>query len=149
MLCPKCHHDETSVLDSRETPEGVRRRRECQKCKLRFTTYERVEIPRFTVVKKDGREVAYDREKVREGILLATNKRPVTEEQIERLIDSLEVELVGLNKPKITTRDIGERIIRKLKRLDKVAYLRFASVYKDFQAIDAFAEELSKLKGRS
>lgn len=148
MLCPKCHRDETVVIDSRETDEGVRRRRECEHCALRFTTHERVEIPRFTIIKKNGKEESYQRDKIKQSLVLASNKRPVTEEQIERVIDRIEIGLVGLNKNKIPTREIGERVIKELKKLDKVAYLRFASVYKDFQEVDRFAEELSKLSSK-
>ncbi len=146
MQCPYCSHEETKVVDKRETDnlEVTRRRRECLKCEKRFTTYERVEID-LRVIKKDGRREAFDREKVKNGMLRACEKRPVTKEQIEMAIDKIESALRGRSSDEVKSSIIGELVSRELKRLDKVAYIRFASVYKDFEDIESFATEVKKL----
>ncbi|MBI5413532.1 transcriptional repressor NrdR [Candidatus Peregrinibacteria bacterium] len=146
MKCPKCKYDDTKVVDSREATEGseIRRRRECEKCNFRFTTFERIETANFLVIKKDGSREPYNREKVRGGIWKACEKRQVTEEQIVALIDKLEAEWIGFGK-EVPTKMIGEGVMDALKELDEVAYIRFASVYRHFKDLESFKKELSKL----
>lgn len=146
MICPKCQHDDTRVLDSRETDshKAVRRRRECGKCKHRFTTFERPEVANFLVVKKDGARETYDRQKVKKGIWKACEKRKVTEEQVSQLINALEENWAGIGK-EVSSQVLGEDIMEALKGLDDVAYIRFASVYRQFKDIDSFKKELQKL----
>lgn len=146
MQCPYCSHKETKVVDKRETDslEVTRRRRECLKCEKRFTTYERVEID-LRVIKKDSRREAFSREKVKNGMLRACEKRPVTMEQIEMAVDKIESALRGRSSDEIKSTIIGELVSRELKRLDKVAYIRFASVYKGFEDIESFATEVKQL----
>ena len=146
MICPKCKHTETQVLDSRDTHEQkeIRRRRQCEKCHYRFTTFERVENTGFIVIKKDNSREVYDREKLKKGIWKACEKRPVTQEQVEQLLNELEHELANFGK-EIHSRNIGENLMDKLKKLDEVAYIRFASVYRPFKDIESFREELQKL----
>ena len=148
MKCPFCGNSETKVLDKRETEdlEVTRRRRECLKCKKRFTTYERTETIDLFVVKKDSRRENFTREKLKNGILKACEKRPISMEKIEQTVDSIEAELKAKKKKEIQSKEIGELIMRKLKKLDKVAYIRFASVYREFQDLSSFKEELSKLE---
>lgn len=150
MRCPKCKHDDTKVVDSRETNEGaeIRRRRECEKCDFRFTTFEQIETTNFLVVKKDGSREPYTREKVERGILKASEKRPVTKEQVSRVMDELEAKWVGMG-PEIESKVIGEGVMEELKKLDEVAYIRFASVYRHFKDLESFKKELSKLLGES
>jgi len=147
MNCPFCNNTETKVVDSRETNEGkiTRRRRECEKCEARFSTYEEVEILRKTVVKKDGRKEDYKREKIEGGIKRALVKRPVTEEKVAKLMGDIEYEISSLEKPEITTREIGKIVLKKLRELDEVAYVRFASVYKSFGSVESFKKELDAL----
>ena len=146
MQCPYCSHKETKVVDKRETDslEVTRRRRECLTCEKRFTTYERVEID-LRIIKKDGRREAFSRDKVKNGILRACEKRPVTTEQIEMAIDKIEAALRSRPSDEIKSTVIGELVSRELKKLDKVAYIRFASVYKDFEDIESFATEVEQL----
>lgn len=146
MRCPKCKHDEIKVVDSRETTDGseTRRRRECEKCEFRFTTFERVETANFLVIKKDGSREPYSREKVERGIWKAAEKRPVREDQVSELIDRLEGRWMGLGK-EVESRIIGEDVMEELKKLDEVAYIRFASVYRHFKDLESFKKELSKL----
>ncbi len=147
MRCPYCYSDKIKVLDSRESsPESVRRRRECEKCGKRFTTYERIELLDLRVIKKDGSIEAFDRDKVLKGILKACEKRPIKLEKIERLVDGIEAELRKEEKTETPTRVIGEMIVDRLKELDKVAYIRFASVYREFTDIKHFEKELKKIK---
>ncbi|MBS3056562.1 MAG: transcriptional regulator NrdR [Candidatus Aenigmarchaeota archaeon] len=144
MRCPFCSMNSTYVLDTRESMEdAVRRRRECENCKKRFTTYERADID-IVVLKKDGRRERFDREKIKRGIVKACEKRPVSIEDIEKIVDF--VESKALDKKDIKSGEIGNFVIKKLKLLDKVAYIRFASVYKDFQDVESFEEEAKKLK---
>ncbi|HDD72480.1 MAG TPA: transcriptional repressor NrdR [Candidatus Aenigmarchaeota archaeon] len=147
MKCPYCNYPETKVLDKRETGDmGVtRRRRECLKCGKRFTTYERVETVALTVVKKDGRRESFDRNKIIAGILKACEKRPISRDEIERIVDEIEAKLRMCKTIEVSSKDIGELVMRKLKKLDKVAYIRFASVYKEFEDLNSFHEELKKL----
>jgi|TARA_Y100000310_G_scaffold293756_1_gene323580 transcriptional repressor NrdR len=147
MLCPYCQKQETKVVDSRETEneEVTRRRRECLKCQKRFTTYERVETD-LRVIKKDGTVTQYNREKVRNGILKSCEKRPIETETIEKSVNKIEAILRSKQKTDIPSKLIGELVMKELKKLDKVAYIRFASVYKDFEDIGSFEDELKKLK---
>lgn len=148
MKCPFCSNTETKVLDKRETEdlEVTRRRRECLKCKKRFTTYERIENIDLFVVKKDDRRENFSREKLKNGILKACEKRPISMDDIEQTLNSIEAELKAKNKKEIRSKEIGELLMRKLKKLDKVAYIRFASVYREFHDLSSFKEELSKLE---
>ena len=145
MICPYCSHIETKVVDSRESENNVRRRRECEKCSKRFTTYEKVEFD-LTVLKKDSRREQFSREKLKSSILKSTGKRPVSLEKIEKIIDEIEQELRGSKSHEIPSRIIGDKVMKKLKSLDKIAYIRFASVYKEFKDIDDMAEELKKMR---
>lgn len=146
MICPYCSHPETKVLDSRESENSVRRRRECEKCNKRFTTYEKVEFD-LTIIKKDNRREPFSREKLKNSMLKATGKRPIPSEKIDKIVDEIEQELRNLKSYEIPSRKIGDRVMLKLKSLDKVAYIRFASVYKEFKDIDDLAEELKKVRG--
>lgn len=146
MICPKCQHDDTRVLDSRET-EGhkvVRRRRECTHCDHRFTTFERVEVTSFIVVKKDGARESYDREKVEKGVWKALEKRKITKEQVTKMIDKLE-EQWGHYGSEVPSKVIGEGIMEALKGMDEIAYIRFASVYRQFKDLETFKKEVQKL----
>jgi transcriptional repressor NrdR len=145
MQCPYCTHNTTSVLDSRVSEEAIRRRRECDSCSKRFTTYERVELLDLAVVKKDGRREPFDRQKLVRGIMRACEKRPVTTERIKRVVDEVEL-AVRQHKTEIPSRKVGELVMAKLKTLDAVAYVRFASVYRRFTDASQFAEEVAKLK---
>lgn len=147
MRCPFCSCDEDKVIDSRPTDEGatIRRRRECLKCHKRFTTYEKVESLPIMVIKKDGSRQPYDREKVRKGILRACEKRSISMNQIESVLDSIESSVSNSLEREVTSSHIGELVMSKLKELDEVAYVRFASVYRQFKDINTFMEELNKL----
>jgi transcriptional repressor NrdR len=151
MKCPFCAHLHDKVVDSRESKDGdaIRRRRQCLKCKRRFTSYERIdEIPSM-VVKKDGRRERFDRQKVLAGILKACEKRPVSMSQLETIADNAETMVQESSEREVSTRAVGEMIMNELKTLDKVAYVRFASVYLDFKDIQEFMSELKDLlKGR-
>lgn len=146
MKCPHCLAN-TKVLDKRENKEATRRRRECLKCKKRFTTYERIET-HVLVIKKDGRREPYNREKIKNGILKACEKRPVSQEKIDKSVSDIEVRMKNLGKTEIQSRIIGEMVMKKLKSIDKVAYIRFASVYKDFKDISEFRKTLKELNGK-
>jgi len=148
MKCPFCGHDETKVIDSRvsESQEAIRRRRECLVCEQRFTTYERVEDMPLMVLKKDGRREPFDRGKLMRGLVVATVKRNVTAQQLEQLIDDVESELHNSFRYEIPAKSLGDLVLSRLKALDRVAYIRFASVYKDFQDLDEFTRELKGLK---
>jgi transcriptional repressor NrdR len=148
MKCPFCGHDETKVIDSRvsESGEAIRRRRECLVCEQRFTTYERIEEMPLMVLKKDGRREPFDRGKLMRGLVVASVKRSVTAQQLERLIDDVESELRNTFRYEIPAKSLGDLVLERLKKLDKVAYVRFASVYKDFQDLDEFMRELKGLK---
>ena len=148
MRCPYCNFEETQVIDTRETEnlEATRRRRECMKCNKRFTTYERVEEADIIVVKKDGRRERFQRQKVLNGIIEACEKRSIPLEKIEKLVDEVESDLRKRDSVEVESKVVGETVMRKLKTLDKVAYIRFASVYREFEDLDRFAEELEKLQ---
>lgn len=147
MRCPFCDHNELKVVDKREhSNDTIRRRRECLKCERRFTTYERPEITNIRVVKKSGEREQFDRNKVLKGIIKACEKRPVTSEQINQAVKEIETELRSNDTEEIHSKVIGELVMEKLKQLDKVAYVRFASVYKDFADVKSFEELIKKLK---
>ncbi|MBI2981428.1 MAG: transcriptional repressor NrdR [Deltaproteobacteria bacterium] len=147
MKCPFCNHPDTGVIDSRLAKEGemIRRRRECESCHKRFTTYERVEELMPALVKKDGRRVPYDRNKVLSGIHKACEKRPVATETIEGMVDRIEREIQELGEKEVPSSEIGERVMRELHKLDQVAYVRFASVYRQFKDLNEFMDELQGL----
>jgi len=147
MICPFCGYRENKVTDKRISEEGkaTRRRRECLKCGKRFTTYERVELGDLIVVKKDGRREEFSREKLKQGILKACEKREISIEKVDKIVNEIEEKLRKKGK-EIKSKLIGEIVIRKLKRLDDVAYIRFASVYRDFQDVKDFKKEIKELK---
>ncbi len=147
MKCPYCLNNEIKVIDKRGNAEdtAIRRRRECLKCKRRFTTYERIETSNIIVVKKEGKKEQFNRDKLKKGMMKACHKRPVPEEKIDDALDKIEAELFRQNSTEIQSSLIGRLMMKHLRRLDKVAYIRFASVYKDFEDIEAFKDELSKL----
>jgi len=145
LICPSCRKSETRVVDSRDDESVVRRRRECLDCKHRFTTYERMEAPRLFVVKKDGRREQYNRDKVLNGLRRACEKRPVAEAQMEEVVAAVERELFSRGENEVPATMIGEKLMEALKRLDKVAYIRFASVYRSFDDIGKFQAELAEL----
>ncbi|PIZ71229.1 transcriptional regulator NrdR [Candidatus Peregrinibacteria bacterium CG_4_10_14_0_2_um_filter_43_11] len=148
MKCIKCKNTDTKVVDSRVAEQGkmIRRRRECEKCGIRFTTFERAEISNLLVKKKDGSYEPYSREKLERGIWIACGKRPVSQMEIDQLISSLE-EKWGANKKAVSSQTIGEDVVKMLKKIDHIAYIRFASVYRSFKDVDEFKEELTKLLG--
>ena len=147
MTCPFCGHKEDRVIDSRESKEGdvIRRRRECLGCERRFTTYERSDEIPYMVVKKDGRREKFDRQKVLNGLLKACEKRPVPMAKLAEVVDAVEAKLGDNSDREITTTEIGEMLMERLRGLDKIAYVRFASVYRDFQDVEAFLNELKTL----
>lgn len=148
MKCPFCRNPETRVIDKRETGEHdevTRRRRECSKCQRRFTTYERVELSPIMVVKKGGTRELFDRNKILTGILKACEKRDISEEKIQKLVNSIEARIRSREKQEISSKEIGEIIMKKLKAFDKVAYVRFASVYREFGDITSFEKTLQSL----
>lgn len=148
MNCPKCNTADVKVLDSRDAEGGhvVRRRRACEQCQNRFTTYERLEKPKLIVVKRDHIREPYVRDKIAHGLWRALEKRPVTRDQVEQLLDELEEQLVTKGETEIQSREIGEMVMDRLRTLDEVAYIRFASVYKSFKDIASFRKELSSLE---
>jgi transcriptional repressor NrdR len=147
MKCPFCGHTEDKVVDSRESKEGesIRRRRECMKCERRFTSYERIDEIPYMVIKKDGRRERFDRQKVLAGVMRACEKRPVSMGKMEQVVNEVETFVIDSPERERTSTDVGGVIMEKLKQLDKVAYIRFASVYRDFKDVNEFREELEKL----
>lgn len=147
MNCPFCGFKEDRVIDSRESKEGdvIRRRRECLQCGRRFTTYERIDEVPYMVVKKDGRREKFDRQKVLNGLLKACEKRPIPMSTLAELVDEVEGMLADRPDREMTTSEIGEHLTRRLLNLDKIAYVRFASVYRDFQDVEAFLSEIKDL----
>jgi transcriptional repressor NrdR len=146
MECPYCHNNETKVTDSRDTGVyTIRRRRECLKCNRRFTTYEYIEITPIYVVKKDGRREKFDRNKIKNGVMKALEKRPVSHERVDEMIESVEDKIRRTGKEEIESNDIGEYVMDALKDTDHVAYIRFASVYRSFADIESFEEEIKNL----
>jgi len=148
MKCPFCSSHSHRVVDKRESPGGnsIRRRRECSDCGKRFSTYERIEIGNIMVVKKDGAREPFIRDKILKGIMKATEKRPVSADEIDSMVDSVETAIRRKYDKEVDSRKIGNLIVNELKRVDKVAYIRFASVYKDFRDVETFEEEIKKLK---
>jgi transcriptional repressor NrdR len=142
MRCPYCGHDETQVVETRESDEGdvVRRRRRCLHCEKRFTTYERGEIALPAVVKKDGSRVDFDPAKLRASMQLALRKRPVSVEQVDAALERIQDKLLASGAREVASARLGELVMRELKRIDKVAYVRFASVYREFEDVDAFRQ---------
>jgi len=147
MKCPFCEHEENKVVDSRQVQDGhaVRRRRECLECSKRFTTYEYIEAFTLTVLKSDDRREPFDPQKVIHGIKLACNKRPVSIKKIEAMVSEIEADLNELTKNEVTSKFVGELVMEKLKEVDEIAYVRFASVYRKFADTTEFLEELKKL----
>ena len=148
MRCPSCGYPESKVVDSRPSDDGysIRRRRECLECRHRFTTYERMGDNPFLVTKSDGSSETYDRNKLMRGVTVACAKRPITPEQITSLIDDIETELRTVPRNQITSKNLGNMVLARLEQLDDVAYVRFASVYKDFKNIEEFASALEELR---
>ena len=149
MKCPFCGHDNTRVIDSRPADENnsIRRRRVCDECSRRFTTYEKVETIPLIVIKKDDNRETYDRSKIEAGVLRACHKRPVSANQITKLVDDVETEIFNRGEKEIPSRVTGELVMDRLKNLDAVAYVRFASVYREFKDINTFMDELKKVMG--
>ena len=147
MKCPYCGYQESKVVDSRHSDDGasIRRRRECLSCQKRFTTYETVESLPMVVIKKDNNREPYDRSKIEGGILRACHKRPVSVNQIKRVVDEIEKEIFDREEKEISSSEIGELVIKRVHSLDPVAYVRFASVYREFKDVGTFMEELGKL----
>ena len=148
MRCPSCGHLESKVVDSRPSEDGssIRRRRECLECRHRFTTYERLGENPLLVTKSDGSSETYDRNKLLRGVTVACAKRPISPDQITNLIDSIEADLRSMPRSELTSKDLGTKVLERLEKLDDVAYVRFASVYKDFQNIEEFASALEELR---
>lgn len=148
MRCPSCGYLESKVIDSRPSDDGssIRRRRECLKCNNRFTTYERLIDNPLLVIKNDGSSEAYDRTKLMRGLLIACAKRPISPEQIDSLVDSIENELRTAPKNEVASKELGDMVLVRLAKLDEVAYVRFASVYKDFQNLEGFYATLEELR---
>ena len=147
MKCPFCNHENTRVIDSRpaEDNNAIRRRRACDECNKRFTTYEKIETIPLIIIKKDNNREAYDRSKVEAGVLRACHKRPVSIDNISELVDAVENEIFNMENKEIPSQIIGELVMNKLKDLDAVAYVRFASVYREFKDINTFMDELKKV----
>lgn len=151
MRCPNCGDTDTEVVDSRPTDGGqaVRRRRECRGCSLRFTTYERLEWQTLQVRKRDGAVEPFDRDKLLDGVRRATEKRPVSEDEVHRVVDEVEAELQDREDQVVDTEEIGELVTDRLRELDEVAYLRFVSVYREFTDASQFAEEIEEMEGEA
>lgn len=147
MKCQYCGSTDSKVVDSRQTDEGnsIRRRRECEVCNRRFTTYERIEQISIMVIKKDKSREYFDREKILKGILKSCEKRKITLEQMEEIVDSIERDLLNELKREVSSIEIGEMVMKKLQKLDEVSYVRFASVYREFKDLDSFMDELKKM----
>ncbi len=147
MKCPYCNHEDTKVVDSRPVEEGLatRRRRECEKCHKRFTTFEKIENSLLVVVKKDGSREPFDKNKIINGLMRACQKTKVTYEDVQKIAENIERGLNNTMEKEIQSTFIGTMIMDELRRIDKVAYVRFASVYREFQSVDTFIEEINKL----
>lgn len=145
MHCSKCGCERLNVIDSRSTPDGIRRRRVCSQCDNRFTTYERLETEVPLMIKKDGRREPFDRNKVRAGMIRACEKRPVSVEVIDKFVDDIEREVNELDKKEISSLVVGEMVMKALRQIDQVAYVRFASVYREFSDVSQFMETLQGL----
>jgi transcriptional repressor NrdR len=149
MFCPRCKHEDTAVIDSRIAEDGraIRRRRECPKCSHRFTTFERQELSNLIVVKRDGTREPYSRSKLERGVWLSCSKRPITQAEIDKMLTTLE-EKWAANKEEVQSSTIGGDVMRELKKLDQVAYIRFASVHREFKDVEEFKEELQQFFGK-
>ncbi len=145
MNCPYCNHTDTKVTDSRDTGGSIRRRRECLHCNKRFTTYEYIEMAPLFVIKKDGRRERFDRNKIKNGMMKALEKRPISTEKIEDMVDHIEEKIRREGKDEIDTATIGELVMEDLKEVDHVAYIRFASVYRQFTDVTSFEKEVKNL----
>ncbi len=147
MKCPYCNEDDTKVIDSRPADDNcsIRRRRQCERCGKRFTTYEKLETMPLMVIKKDDSRETYDRSKIESGVIRSCHKRPVSTQQINAMIDDIENRIFNLEEKEVATSVIGELVMESLKALDEVAYVRFASVYREFKDVNTFMEELGKL----
>jgi transcriptional repressor NrdR len=147
MYCAVCNHKDTKVVDSRVSSDGasVRRRRECEKCGFRFSTFEEVELLDLTIVKRDGRRESYDREKLTRGLVRSLQKRPFTDQKFQKLVHKIERDIQKKKRGQLTTEELGEIVMKHLKTFDKVAYIRFASVYRSFEDVETFQDELKKL----
>ena len=147
IKCPFCNFADTKVIDSRAQDDNsvIRRRRVCEKCGKRFTTYERVDMIPITVIKRDGTREIFDKAKLQNGIMKSCNKRPVTAQQIQKLVDDIENTLAGSGEREVESKQLGNMVIERLKDLDEVAYVRFASVYRQFKDINSFIDELEKM----
>lgn len=145
MNCPFCNYNDSKVIDSRETSDGIRRRRQCLSCGSRFTTYERLQLVNLFVIKKDKRREEFDRNKLLTGIRKACEKRPLPDGTANRLADSIETELYQMGKPEIPSSIIGNLVMEKLRDIDQIAYIRFASVYRKFEDIDTLRQEIDSL----
>jgi len=145
MNCPFCNHDDSKVIDSRDSGDGIRRRRECARCGLRFTTYERVQSRTLLVIKRDGRREEFNRDKLWASLTKACAKRPLPVGSVEKALEEIEAVLSEIGKPEVNSKIIGEMVMERLKSLDRVAYIRFASVYRDFRDIETFKEEIEAL----
>lgn len=147
MKCPVCYYQDTKVIDSRVASDGlsIRRRRECLKCGFRFSTYEEVEILDLTIIKRDSRKEAYSREKLIKGLRKALEKRPITEDNFKKIINSIERDIQAMRTNEITSSQLGQLVMKYLKRADQVAYIRYASVYESFKDAQTFRRELNKL----
>jgi transcriptional repressor NrdR len=148
MQCPFCAHEDNKVIDTRESADSIRRRRQCLKCGKRYTTYERIAQTGLMVIKQDGRREAFDRQKLLGGLVKACAKRPVPMQAIESLVDEIEMELHVLAKSEVDSQKIGQMVMARLRKLDDVAYVRFASVYRRFADLDSLALEIQRLKER-
>jgi transcriptional repressor NrdR len=146
MKCPYCNNPGTKVLDSRDAEdlELTRRRRECEKCERRFTTYERVEMLDLFIIKKDGRREPFSDDKLRNGVIAACQKRPIPRQEVEKLVEQVKLTLKGLDSTEIPSSEVGELVMAGLKKLDKVAYIRFASIHKQFEDLSEFKKEIQK-----
>lgn len=149
MNCPFCGFSDSKVTDSRVVENGIRRRRECQECGDRFTTYERIQTTSLMVTKQDNRREEFDRDKLLSGIRKACTKRPVSSRTVEKLVADIEVELQNLGQSEVKSNRLGTMVMDRLKEIDRVAYIRFASVYRDFQDIESFEEAVKDLKGEN
>jgi len=145
MLCVKCHKNQTYVIDSREEEDSIRRRRQCPNCGLRFTTYERIEATNLRVIKKNGIREVFERDKVLHGMLKSCEKRNIAQETIEQAVTRIESILSEKGEKEISSSIIGELVMKELKKIDKVAYIRFASVYRDFTDVESFEKEIHKI----
>ena len=146
LHCPYCGHEDSKVTDSRNAENGIRRRRECSRCGLRFTTYERVQSTALLIAKRDGRREDYNREKLSNSVRTACTKRPIPNRDMEKLVEDIESELQKLGNAEIRSTAIGEMVMERLRKLDRVAYVRFASVYRDFQDLESFEEVVRDLR---